>query len=371
MNNKKKTILICSNCAWNIKNFRLELIKNLTSNGYHVIVVTQFDGHESTISKFVHKIFPLFISRKGINPFIDIFTILDLSRIIFKIKPDHILLFTIKPVIYGCIAAKFAKVKPIVMITGLGTAFITKNWLTNIVRLLYKFSLTSAKTVFFQNNDDKDLFIINKLVKPNLCRISPGSGVDINYFSYKEIQESSKFVFILISRMLWDKGIREYVEAAKKIKAKFPNTIFQLLGPSGVENRTSIDEKIIHCWVNENIIDYLGEKQDVRPYIENSSCVILPSYREGTSRVLLEAASIGRPTIASNVPGCKEIIDNGVTGLLCNPRDSDDLTNKIETFMNFSLQERKLMGEKARKKVIQEFNQEIVNKLFVDAINES
>ena len=362
------TVLICSNYAWTIVNFRLPLIKRLIQNGYRVVVVTQYDGYENQIAECVDEIRPLFISRKGVNPLVDSITLLDLVLFFLKLKPDYLLLFTIKPVIYGAIAAKLFDIKTIVMITGLGTAFIADNWITRLVKRLYRFALSSVATVFFQNNDDKDLFLKSNIMNPNVCKLTPGSGIDTRQFTYSSLPQNNKMTFILIARMLWDKGIGEYIEAAKIIKLKYPNTKFQLLGPLGVENRTSISDERMAAWEREGFIEYLGETTDVKPYIEKACCVVLPSYREGTSRVLLEAASMGRPVIATNVPGCREIVENRITGLLCRRKDYRDLSNKMEVMINLSFEERKIMGSKAREKVKKEFNQDIVIGLYLDAI---
>jgi glycosyltransferase involved in cell wall biosynthesis len=366
--NQKNTVLICSNYAWTIVNFRLPLIKSLKKAGYQVVVITQYDGYENKIAEYVDQIQPLFISRKGVNPLVDIITLLDLVKSFQKLKPDYVLLFTIKPVIYGAIAAKLFNIKTIVMITGLGTAFIEENWITRLVKHLYRFALSSVATVFFQNNDDKKLFLRNNLVNPNVCKLTPGSGIDTCQFVYSPIPQNNEITFILIARMLWDKGIGEYTEAAKIIKLKYPNTKFQLLGALGVENRTAISDERMAAWVKEGSIEYLGETSDVRPYIEKSSCVVLPSYREGTSRVLLEAASMGRPIITTDVPGCREIVENTITGLLCRPKDYSDLSNKMQVMINLSFEERKIMGSKGRAKIKKEFNQDIVIDMYLDAI---
>ena len=363
-----RTILICTNCAWNIVNFRLSFIKILKKHGYRVVVITQYDGYENEVSEYVDQILPLFISRKGVNPFIDSITFLQLVKFLFKIKPNYLLLFTIKPVIYGAIAAKFFNIKTIVMISGLGTAFITNSWITFLVRILYRFALSSVSTVFFQNNDDKNLFLNSNIVSLNISKLTPGSGIDTRQFSYRPLLLNNKITFILIARMIWDKGISEYVDAAKIIKAKYPNTKFQLLGALGVDNRKAISDETVYTWVNEGIVEYLGETKDVKTYIEKACCVVLPSYREGTSKALLEAASIGRPIIASDVPGCREVVDNGITGLLCKSKDWYDLSKKMEVMINLSFEERRIMGSKGREKIDKEFNQEIVNDLYVDAI---
>ena len=366
--NLKNTVLICSNYAWTIVNFRLPLIKRLKKAGYQVVVITQYDGYENQIAEYVDQIRPLFISRKGVNPLVDIITLLDLVKSFRKLKPDYLLLFTIKPIIYGAIVAKLFNVKTIVMITGLGTAFIADNWMTRLVKLLYKFALSSVSTAFFQNNDDKDLFLNNRLADSEVCRLTPGSGLDTRQFPYRPLPLNNGIIFILIARMLWDKGVGEYVEAAKIIKAKYPNTKFQLLGALDVENRTAIPNKRMAAWVDEGSVEYLGETSDVRTYIAEASCVVLPSYREGTSRVLLEAASMGRPIIASDVPGCREVVENGISGLLCRSKDYLDLSSQMESIINLSFEERKMMGIKGREKIKNEFNQDIVIDLYFDAI---
>lgn len=367
-NKYSKTLLVSSNYAWTIFNFRLNLIRRLKKEGYKIVVVTQFDGYEVEIQKEVDEIKPLFISRKGINPFLDMFTVLHLVIYLLKFRPAVLLSFTIKPVIYGSIAAKFTKVRSIVMITGLGRAFIAESWVTKVVKKLYRVALSSASIVFFQNGDDRTLFIEQKLVEPKVCRLTPGSGLDTRQFPYRPLPQDNGIIFILIARMLWDKGVGEYVKAARIIKAKYPNTNFQLLGALGVENRAAISDEIMATLIDEGSVEYLGETSDVRAYIEAASCVVLPSYREGTSRVLLEAASIGRPIIASDVPGCREVVENRINGLLCKSKDHLDLADKMEVMINLSFQERKMMGIKGREKIEKEFNHKIVNDLYIDAI---
>ena len=365
---KEKKIIICSNYAWTIYNFRMPLIKRLKLEGYEVIILTQFDGYEKLIKLNVDRIEPLFISRKGINPFIDIFTVLDLIRYFIKFKPDILLLFSIKPVIYGSIAAHLTKVKSIVTITGLGTVFISNNWLTKIVKILYKLALKNCSIIFFQNKDDRNLFVNQSIARLKLCHLIPGSGIDLKIFSYKRPPKSSNTVFLLVARMLADKGVEEFVNAARKIKSNYPKTRFQLLGPLGVENRTAISIAKMNEWQLEGCIEYLGETDDVASYIEKSCCVVLPSYREGTSRVLLEAAAIGRPLIATNVPGCKEVIENGVNGFLCMPRDYVSLSMCIEQMIKLSYDKRKYMGIMGRRKVENEFDKDIVCNLYIQAI---
>ena len=367
----KKTIVISSNYAWTVYNFRMPLIRRLKSEGYRVAVLTQFDGYEKKIVKEVDEIKPLFISRTGVNPFLDILTILDFVKYFLRLKPDFLLSFTIKPVIFGSIASKLTNVKSIVTITGLGTTFITNTWITKVVRILYRFALSSVSSIFFQNIADKYLFVNQKLVDIQVCRLMPGSGLDLDKFSYTEPRDANDMVFLLIARMLWDKGIAEFVDAAGAIKERYPNTRFQLLGPLGVENRTSIPRSKMAEWQRNGFIEYLGETSDVASYIQKACCVVLPSYREGTSRVLLEAAASGRPIIATDVPGCREVVTDGITGFLCEPRDYVSLSKKMELMLNLSFEKRSMMGVRGREKVENEFNQDIVCDLYIKAIRDA
>ena len=364
-----RTVVVCSNYAWTVLNFRMPIIRRLKAEGYRVIVLTQFDGFENSIKSEVDEIRPLFISRKGLNPFIDVITILDFMRHLIALRPSFIFLFTIKPVIYGSLAARISKVKSIVTITGLGTVFIKDSWITKVVKILYKYSLSRVFAVFFQNDDDRYMFTSNNLVDPNICKVIPGSGVDLNKFFVTELPKDSVITFLLIARILWDKGVGEYVSAARKDKSKYPSAKFQLLGPLGVQNRTSISSEQVEDWEAEGIIEYLGETDDVMNYIDRASCIVLPSYREGISRVLLEGAAMGRPLIATNVPGCREVIEDGVTGFLCEPRNHNDLSKKMELMIKKTYQNLTEMGVRGRCKVEQEFNQDIVCDLYIDAIS--
>jgi glycosyltransferase involved in cell wall biosynthesis len=368
INNNQKTIVVCSNYAWTIFNFRMPLIKSLTKSGYRVIVITQFDGYEKKIANEVNKVIPLFISRKGVNPLIDLATLFDLIRILFELKPDYFLPFTIKPVIYGSIASRILNITYMPMITGLGTVFISNNWITKIVKLLYRFALIKASVVFFQNDDDKDLFLQNKIINYKVCKLTPGSGVDLEKFLYTEMPTIEEISFLFIARMIKDKGLIEFVDAAKHLKKTYPQVKFKLLGPLEVENRTSVSRDQLYQWVDEGVVEYLGETDDVSYFIKESTCVVLPSYREGTPRVLLEAASIGRPIIATDVPGCREVINNGINGYLCKSHDAIDLASKMSKMIMLPNTKRKEMGKNGRRKVEQEFSHEIVSEIYIDSI---
>lgn len=370
LSKKGKIVLITSNYAWTVYNFRLSLIRRLKTEGYKVIVLTQFDGYESHIAKEVDQVINLCISRMGVNPFFDILTVLDYLRKFIIIKPDIVLSFSIKPVIYSNIAAKLLNIKSIVMITGLGTSFIGGSIIKHIVTKLYRFALRSVSIVIFQNQDDKNLFLTNNIVNKDKCLISPGSGVDTDKFSYSNLPNSKVKNFLFVGRIISDKGINEFINAAREIKKEYSNVNFQIVGPLNVENRTSISRSEVEEWQKEGVIEYLGETDNVLKYIRMASCVVLPSYREGTSKALLEAAAVGRPLIASNVPGCKEIIDDGINGYLCKPKDYVSLIKKIELMLMLTHIDRVNMGIKGHEKVERNFKQEIVSDIYSNAISE-
>tara|TARA_B100000575_G_C23139248_1_gene662542 strand:- start:3017 stop:4150 length:1134 start_codon:yes stop_codon:yes gene_type:complete len=365
----KKKVLICSNYAWTIYNFRKPLIDKLIEQNYDVVLLSQFDGYETKINNQISGIYHLSISRKGVNIFRDFYTFIHICLKLITIKPDYILLFTIKPVIYGSMAAKILNIPSIPMITGLGTSFISKNWITTIVKKLYKIALKNQKVVFFQNCDDANLFLEESLIQKKQVQLVPGSGIDTQKFAYKKMIRNKKMTFLLVARMIKDKGIFEFIEAASLVKKNNFNVEFKLLGPKGVQNRTAISEKIIKEWQDINIIEYLGETDNVIEQITKADCIVLPSYREGTSRVLLEAASIGRPIIASNVPGCKEIVDNQMNGLLCEAKNPYDLFKKMKKMITLTHEERVQMGLMGRKKIIAEFDSKIVNKIYLEKLN--
>ena len=218
--------------------------------------------------------------------------------------------------------------------------------------------------------DDKGLFISRKIVCDVSTELVPGSGIDLESFSEAPYPDNQEPKFLLIARMLRDKGVGEYVEAARILKKKYPKMRFQLLGPLGVENRSAILKNDMDNWVEEEVIEYLGETDNVRTFIEQSDCIVLPSYREGTSRVLLEAAAMARPIIASNVTGCREVVDDQQTGFLCEAKNSSDLAEKIELMSRLSKSARRQMGLRGRKKVAAEFDQKIVAGIYLEALRE-
>jgi len=283
-------------------------------------------------------------------------------------KPAAYLSLTIKPNLYGAVAARLAGIPAILNVSGLGTAFLSGHWFGRFVGLLYKLAFKRASIVFFQNPHDRALFLGRGLVCADQARLVPGSGINLEHFPHTPLPDDGDFRFLLVARLLGDKGIREYVEAARALRRDLPAVRFQLLGPIDQGNPTAISPDELECWSREGVIEYLGETADVRPYIAAASAIVLPSYREGLPRTLLEGAAMGRPLIATNVPGCREVVENGVNGLLCEARSANSLGQAMLKLAALDLPSRAIMGERSRAIIEQRFNEELVAQAYVMAL---
>jgi len=276
----------------------------------------------------------------------------------------------VKPNVYGSLAAHSLGIPVVNNIAGLGAVFIEDGWLARLVRLLYRLALARSACVFFQNEDDRRLFIDGGIVRAKLTQRIPGSGINPDHFT--EVPPSPlsgrPFRFLLIARMLWDKGVGEYVEAARRIRCRLPNAEFGLLGFLDVQNPAAISREQIQAWMDERVVNYLGVSEDVKPHIAASDCVVLPSYREGLPRTLLEAMACGRPVITSDTTGCRDVVEDGVNGYLCRVRDAADLADKMERIMRLSPQERAEMGRRGRDKVRQDFDEQLVIDRYLSEI---
>ena len=367
-------IALVTNSVWNLINFRLNLAKAIKKNNYDVVMIAPPNKDYQKLISEGFRFTPLKMDNKGINPFKDIMMFMRLFKILQFEKPNFFLGFTIKPNIYGGFACSFLNIPSIINISGLGTVFIKNTLLTKIVCYLYKIGLRKASKIFFQNFDDFSLFKKLNLINLNKVEVLPGSGVDTNWFypynNNTNKTDNDRFYFLLSARILWDKGVGEYVNAARKLLNNNRKVEFQLLGFLDVDNRTAISKEIINQWEEEGIIRYLGNSDDVRSIISKADCVVLPSYREGIPKSLLEASSMCKPIITTDVPGCRDVVDDGITGLLCKPRDVDDLADKMLIMMELSKNQRKKMGELGREKMIQEFDEKIVINRYLKVIEE-
>ena len=366
-------IIICLNTAWNLLNFRVGLIRALVAAGYEVVAVAPDDKYAASLNALGCRFVPLHMENGGTNPVQDVLLTWRFVRLFARERPDVYLGYTVKPNVYGSLAAHMMRIPVINNIAGLGAVFIKDGWLVWVVRWLYRMALKRSAKVFFQNDDDRQLFISGGLVGAEVTELLPGSGIDLNHFTpafTTAVHDvSAKFRFLLIARMLRDKGVGEYVEAARLLRKRWPQAEFCLLGFVDLQNPAAISRAEIDAWVAEGVVNYLGVSDDVRVQIAVADCVVLPSYREGTPRTLLEAAAMCRPIITTDAVGCREVVNDGVNGYLCNVRDPRDLAAKMIQILLLSPEQRREMGLLGRAKMVVEFDEQIVIKKYLAAID--
>ena len=367
-----KTAIISINTSWNIVNFRSGLIRALQADGFRVVAVAPVDAYSPRFAALGIAFEPIEIDSKGVSPPRDLALARAYWRLFRRLRPHVYLGYTAKPNIYGSLAAHAAGVPVINNISGLGTAFITGGWLGAVVATLYRLALARSKTVFFQNGEDRELFVTRRLVRPERARLLPGSGIDTARFAPPAPRPpGDRFTFLLPARLLWDKGVGEFVAAARQVRAEQPNARFQLLGFLDVENRTAVSRAEVEGWVAEGLIEYLGATDDVRPHIAAADCVVLPSYREGLPRSLLEGAAMARPLIATDAPGCRDIVRDGVNGFLCTVRDADSLFATMRRMMRLSSEQHTALGNAGRRIAETEFDERVVIERYRAAISDA
>jgi glycosyltransferase involved in cell wall biosynthesis len=370
---RKKRVAIAINASWNIVNFRAGLVRALVAEGYDVLALAPEDAYSTRLSDLGCRYVPVPMDNKGTSPLQDLRLLLRFRRILRRERVDAFLGYTIKPNTYGSLAAHTLGIPVINNVSGLGTAFIRETWLTRVVKLLYRSALGRSRLVFFQNEDDRTLFVEAGLVDAGRTALLPGSGIDLDRYRPASADDPSRdgaFRFLLVARLLWDKGVGEFVEAARLVRARVPGVRFQLLGFLDVENRTAVSRATVEGWVAEGVVEYLGTSDDVRPLLGAADCVVLPSYREGTPRTLLEAAAMAKPLIATDVPGCREVVDDGRNGYLCPVRDAAGLADRMLRMLEASPEARERMGQDSRAKVEREFDERIVIRRYLDALSD-
>jgi glycosyltransferase involved in cell wall biosynthesis len=365
-----KKIVISVNTAWNIYNFRSGLVKALTRQGYDVMVMAGDDEYSPQLSSLGCRFKTLSMDNHGTSPSRDLALLVKYRRVFQSVQPLVYLGYTIKPNVYGSIAANGLAIPVINNIAGLGATFIKSSILTCLVKRLYRYSLRRSDRVFFQNSDDRNLFLQAGLTQAGVTDLLPGSGIDLQHFHPlppDPLQERC-FRFLLVSRMLKDKGVEEFAAAAEIVHRHIPGVQFQLLGAVDRENPNSIPLEKIASWEKNGLVRYLNRADDVRPYLANADCVVLPSYREGVPHSLLEAAAMARPIIATDVAGCRDVVDHNLNGLLCKVKNPVDLADKMIQMVRLPPEQRLKMGEAGRKKVASEFDEKIVISKYLDAI---
>jgi glycosyltransferase involved in cell wall biosynthesis len=307
------------------------------------------------------------IDRSGADPIADLRLLAAYRDLLRELRPSAYLSFTIKPNIYGARAAARWGIPAFPNVSGLGTAFIGGGPMQRIVTPLYRWGFKQAPVVFFQNAEDRDLFAERRIVRKDRTCVLPGSGVDLARFRPIPAKDGPP-VFLFIGRLLRDKGVMEFAEAASLIRRQMPEARFQLLGPIDEGNRTAISRRQLWQWVEANLLEYLGETDDVRPFVADASAIVLPSYREGLPRSLLEAAAMARPLIAADVPGCRGVVEDGRNGYLCAVCDPASLADAMLRLANLPADDRDAMGRAARRKVEQQFGEDRVVQTYLDAL---
>lgn len=361
----KGKILVLTNFIAGLHSFRKEVMKVIVDAGYELYIsVPDTDDDRVEYFKGIGcKIIKTEFDRRGTNPIADLKLMMTYRRIIKELKPKAVLSYTIKPNVYGGIACRLTGTPQIANVTGLGDAIENGGLMQKLTVTLYKIGIGKAKQVFFQNPSNKET-CLRIGIADDRAIVLPGSGVNLSHHTYQEYPVDGVIKFLYIARLQKDKGTSEYFEAAKAVKAKFPQTEFQVLGWKEGEYEGQLNELVAN-----GVINYLGVTSDVRPFFKDVHCTIMPSYHEGMSNVNLESAANGRPVITTNVPGCRETVDDGVSGFYCEAKSSESLIAAVERFIALPWEKKKKMGQNGRKKVEQEFDRQMVVKAYMEAIN--
>lgn len=371
------TISLSSNTAWSLYNYRRELIEEVIRRGFRVVVMVPSEDKvpsradaSSRLAAMGCEIENLPIDSNGTHPLRDFSTLLSYRAAYRRIRPDVALHYTIKPVIYGTLAAAALNIPCINLISGSGTAFSSRNLVSCVVGWLYRLSQRGAKKVFFLNRQDRDQFVRQGLIAVDKVELLPGEGINLDDFPFEVPDPKPRdAVFLLMARMLWDKGIAQFVDAARALKASYPGAKFRLLGPIEDGKPGAVPRSAFEAWAKEGVVEYLGETQDVRPFIRDADCIVLPSYyREGLPRSLLEASAMGRIVITTDSVGCREVVEDGVNGYLCLPRDVESLIEKMKTVLELPAHLRADMGRRGRAKMEREFDIALVIGRYLDTL---
>ncbi len=359
-----------ANSSWNLYNFRSALICALQDHGHQVIAIAPADGYSDRLEEMGCVFVPVVgMHVKGTNPIQDLRLMRQLCLVYQEQQLDVVLHYTIKPNIYGTLAARWAGIPAINNVTGLGTVFLRHTPAAKVARYLYRLAFQYPQKVFFQNDDDRQLFIRKKLVQPDIADLVPGSGIDTAQFlADATTPKTGRFTFLMIARLLYDKGIVEYIQAIRLLKSQGVNARFLLLGRINADKGLGVSPEQVQDWEAEGLIEYLGVVDDVRPVIASAHAVVLPSYREGTPRTLLEAASMSRPLVATDVPGCRETIKDGYNGFLCQVKDARSLAEKMAHLYWLPETKRQEMGQNSRRFVEEHFAVDLVIKKYEEAL---
>ena len=369
---KYKTIALVANSTWNIHNFRLNLLDKFIGEGHDVIVIAPVDQYIEYKEKYpaVKHVALRSLDRDSTNPLKDLVLITELTRKYKRLKPDLVIHFTNKPNIYGAIAARRAKIDSIAIVTGLGYAFIHNGFIKSVTTALYKYTSKYHKKFIFENIEDRELFENENIITKGQGISVKGCGVNTTYFHpYPNQEVNEAMVFTFVGRLLYDKGVKEFVEAARIIKLVHPKTQFWLVGELDPDNPATVEKDELIEWVDSDIVYYHGFQRDVRPFISKSDCVVLPSYREAIPRTITEAMAMAKPVITTDTAGCREAVEVEVNGYLAKLRDANDLAELMQKIISLTEEERKSMGQAGRNIVMNQFDDRLIANHIYDIIS--
>lgn len=347
------------------------MVKEFIKKGHEIILVAPHDKYVNFLEQEGVRFKSININKMGLNPIQDIKLTWQYCRLMRKIQPDVLLTFTIKPTIYGNIASRFTKTKTISNITGLGTIFIKPSFATKLAMVLYRFALGKCGKVFFQNPTDYRFFKLKGLVSATQSAVIPGSGIDVVRFQHpKRSFSEGKLKFLFVGRIIKDKGIVEFLEAAKIVGEKFPDSRFHVVGKMGYENRTALSKDEFREYLKNERISYLAYTDNMGDVYKTNDIMVLPSYREGMSRALLEAAAMKMPIITTNVPGCREIVKDSVNGYLVKSKSIEDLVKAMKKILSLKEEELIKMANNSRNLIENNFSDKLVLQMYLDAIED-
>lgn len=364
-------IVLVANTSWYLYNFRRNLIRALQEEGHQVLSLGDAGEYGDKLRNegFAHK--EVGFTQAGTSPLREWRTVQRIRREFRAFDADVALSWTPKGNSYAALAARGLQVKRIANVSGLGRAFIHKTWVTRVARVLLKFALGGASTVFFQNRDDRELLVQTGIAPGARARLLPGSGVDLTRFAVTPLRpDDGTRRVLMVSRLLWSKGAAEFAAAAQTLRREDEAWRFQLLGAFDDSPSSGVPRTTLQQWVDDGRLEYLGTTDDVRLAIAASDCVVLPSYREGLPRTMLEAAAMARPILTTDAPGCRDCVREDRNGFLFAPRDADSLANALRRFASLTTEQRAAMGQAGRKLVEESFDERIVIEAYRQAIRD-
>jgi glycosyltransferase involved in cell wall biosynthesis len=365
-----KKVMIALNTTWNLVNFRAALMTAMQELGYEVLAISPPDEYVGRLQALGCEYIPIQMDNKGTNVLEDLKLCWRFFKVLKKYRPDMLFTYTIKPNIYFSLVAHLFNIPVVNTVTGLGTAYLKENMLLHVVNMLYRLAFHRSQKVLFQNEEDLNLFLAKKLVSKNIAKRVPGSGVNLEKFYLQENKRSSHhiFQFLFVGRVIADKGVFELYDAVHILREQGYQFRVCILGFLDVENVGAVTTEQMNDWVSQGVFEYLGSTDDIRSFMQNADAIVLPSYREGLSKALLEACAMGKAIITTDAIGCRDLVEDGVNGYLCQIKSAVDLALKMEKLLLKDLDEVHEMGRCGRIKIEKEYDEKILINIYLQEL---